>query len=155
MMVDFSLTDGRLPLKTLRDIKQDLIGGEKKGYFDKGLVETVVGLVEPTCDPESLYECLVILNSFMIDFPAASYVFLIFKLELQAKLEIILKSDSQKVAEIGLRLTRNLIKHKILSSVKIERGVMSRVRDIDLVASLASFVEPEDTDLVARLISVL
>jgi len=35
----------------------------------------------------------------------------------------------------------------MLKSVSIPKGAMSKVRDIELVASLARFVDPHDTDL--------
>jgi hypothetical protein len=42
MLIDFSnLTCDRESLSTLQDIKQDLIGGEKMAYFEKGLIETI------------------------------------------------------------------------------------------------------------------
>ena len=74
MLVDFN-TDGMIPLHTLRAIKQDLIGGDKQAYYKRGLVEHLVKLVSPVCDSESLYEMLVILNSFLIDYPTANIDF--------------------------------------------------------------------------------
>lgn len=40
MMVDFSQTDEnkKLTLESLRALKQDFIGGDKKAYFEKGLL---------------------------------------------------------------------------------------------------------------------
>jgi uncharacterized protein YeeX (DUF496 family) len=75
MIIEFSSPENRL--QNLRDIKNDLIGNEKKVYFNRGLIETVVPLLNDL-DPNMIYECLVILNSFLIDFPDAIDVFHVF-----------------------------------------------------------------------------
>lgn len=80
MSVDFSnLTCGRESLSTLQDLKQDIIGGEKMVYFDKGLIETIASYLKVSTDRSVLYECLAILNSFLIGFPQANPVFCIYK----------------------------------------------------------------------------
>ena len=89
-----------------------------------------------------LYECLAIVNSFLIDLPDAHKKFGVSNSELKSKLEQILQVQSAKVVEIALRLIRNLISRGVLDSVEIPKGVMSKVRDIELVASLARFVHP-------------
>jgi len=89
-----------------------------------------------------LYECLAIVNSFLIDLPDANKKFGVSNSELKSKLEQILQVESAKVVEIALRLIRNIISRGVLDSVEIPKGVMSKVRDIELVASLARFVHP-------------
>jgi hypothetical protein len=100
-----------------------------------------MGQLDPTLNHEVLYECLAILNSFIIDLPAATNSFAINKLELKKKLEQIMLANSTKVVDIVLRLSRNLLRREIFESLRIPKGVMSKVRDIDLVASLAHFVD--------------
>lgn len=65
-------------MQTLKEIKNDLIGNDKKAYFDKGLIETIVPFVLPSTDPLVLYECIAILNSFTISFASAIDVFKIY-----------------------------------------------------------------------------
>ena len=138
MLVDFRATsDGTILLATLKAIKQDLIGGDKKAYYDKGLIETVVELVNSASDSESLYEMLVILNSFLIDFPPASYVFIVYKTELKEKLQLIMAKESPKIVEMALRIARNLIRLNIMPSIHIAKGVMAKIRDIDLLSTMA------------------
>lgn len=156
MLVDFqNLTKGRESLNTLQAIKQDLIGGEKQAYFDRGLMETILLFCDPQTDPDVLYECLVILNSFLIDFPPAIDVLKTFKSKLETNLEKFISTDHEKIVEIGLRITRNLIKHKILNTCKIEAGILNKIRDLDLVASLAPFSSKSDTEIVQRLAKVI
>lgn len=52
-----------------------MIGNEKKAYYEKGLIEKVVTLINVDTDPLVLYECIAILNSFLINFPDALEVF--------------------------------------------------------------------------------
>ena len=77
MMVDFSQSDAnqKLPLATLKALKQDLIGGDKQAYYDKGLLQIVINQVDPAMNQEMLYECLAILNSFLIETSDASKKF--------------------------------------------------------------------------------
>lgn len=104
---------------------------------------------------EEVYECIAILNSFLIDLPEAINLFAIHNMELKNKIEKIMMSDSIRVVDIVLRLSRNLLNSKLLENLKIPKGILSKVRDIDLVASLAQFVDSEDTDVVTRLLNVL
>ena len=92
MLIDFSqLSAGRQSHETLREIKNELIGNEKQAYYDKGLLETIMSLVSAETDPLILYECLVILNSFLIKFPKAHDTFVTYKDELVTKLQAIFK----------------------------------------------------------------
>lgn len=46
MVIEFKdLTPSIQSLQTLKEIKNDLIGNDKKAYFDKGLIETIVPFV--------------------------------------------------------------------------------------------------------------
>ena len=81
MHIDFkNLEPHRHHLQTFKDIKNDLIGNEKQAYFDKGLIEQVIPMVTPDTDELVLYECLAILNSFLIQFSKANDVFQVFKI---------------------------------------------------------------------------
>jgi len=60
---------------------------------------------------EVLYECLAILNSFLIETTAESEKYEQMQyFGLQTKLEQIFGADSGKVVEMALRLTRNIIR---------------------------------------------
>ena len=77
MLIDFTdITPTRQHLQKLKDIKHELIGNEKRPYFDKGLIETIMPFVSTaTSDHQVLYECIAILNSFLIQFSEAIEVF--------------------------------------------------------------------------------
>ena len=113
----------------MRDIKNDLIGNDKKVYFNKGLIETVVPLLN---DPDAniIYECLVILNSFLIDFPDAIDVFHVFAQEIKQSIHNILYNQislmADRLNEMTLRLIRNLVESDIIDSVYIPSGVLAK-----------------------------
>ena len=127
MIIEFSSPANRL--QNLRDIKNDLIGNDKKVYFNKGLIETVVPLLN---DPDAniIYECLVILNSFLIDFPDAIDVFHVFAQEIKQSIHNILYNQislmADRLNEMTLRLIRNLVESDIIDSVYIPSGVLAK-----------------------------
>ena len=127
MIIEFSSPANRL--QNLRDIKNDLIGNDKKVYFNKGLIETVVPLLN---DPDAniIYECLVILNSFLIDFPDAIDVFHVFAQEIKQSIHNILYTQislmADRLNEMTLRLIRNLVESDIIDSVYIPSGVLAK-----------------------------
>lgn len=92
MLYEFSESEDKI--ESLRAIKNDLIGNDKKAYFNKGLIETVVPLLNDA-DPYVVYESIAILNSFLIDFPEATDVFHVFETNLQTSIKAILSSTDQ------------------------------------------------------------
>ncbi len=127
MIIEFSSPANQL--KIFRDIKNDLIGNDKKVYFNKGLIETVVPLLNDR-DPNMIYECLVILNSFLIDFPDAIDVFHVFAQEIKQSIHNILNNQfhlmADRLNEMTLRLIRNLLESDIIDSIHIPSGVLAR-----------------------------
>lgn len=91
MIIQFKhLKPSRENLQTFKDIKNELIGNEKQSYFDNGLIETIIPLLTVKIDesetslddPLILYECLAILNSFLIQFKKSNDVFSVFKADI-------------------------------------------------------------------------
>ena len=86
-----ALEPSRRNLTAFQDIKNDIIGSEKQAYFDSGLIETFVQHLNPETDHLVLRECLAILNSFLIQFPQATQVFICYAQTLSQKLDFVLQ----------------------------------------------------------------
>jgi hypothetical protein len=82
--------------QSLREIRNELIGNDKRVLFNRGLIETVVPLINES-DQEMTYECLVILNSFLIDFPDAIDVFNCLASQIKESVQTILEKCDFKV----------------------------------------------------------
>ena len=109
-------------------------------------------MVNIDTDSNVLYECLAILNSFLISFPKSNDVYTIFKSEIESRLCQIIRNDFayEKVIAISLRLLKNLVEQKITKEFKIESGILVKIADIELVACLAQFAA-QDEALATRL----
>lgn len=96
-------------------------------------------------DPLILYECLAILNSFLIQFKKSNDVFSVFKADIQKKLNLVIRNACekhpdpahQKVTEISLRLLKNLVHQTIITDFEINSGVLAAIPDTELIACLA------------------
>ena len=106
----------------LRDIKNDMIGSAdtKLAYFDRGLIETVVPLLnKQETSGQIKSEILTILNSFLFDCPKAVDTLRLFKDQLLTALKSMISVENTQVSYV-FRLLRSLLKVKILNPSDLE-----------------------------------
>ena len=96
LQIEFGSSQQAL-LQSLKEIKYELIGNDKKAYYDKGLIEEIVPLLAArnshSESPQILYECLAILNSFLMDMPEATDVFCVHRAQIQQVMERLLSAQ--------------------------------------------------------------
>ena len=116
-------------------------------------------------DPQLIYECLSILNAFLIAMPESTDVFTMHRGQLDAAMGSILsrkyqphlKDQGDRASDMVLRLGRNLLTNKVITAFNVPPKCLMRQRDIELVASLVELTGGQccDEHLIAKLFEVM